>query len=427
MGIHDGHREKMRRRFLETGLEGFADHEALELLLYYAIPRRDTNPIAHALMERYDSLSGVLNAPVEDLEKVEGIGESAAILLSLVSRLSRKARIADASQETILNSSERAGAYLLERFAGERRELVFLLCLDRKGRLLACKRLAEGDVASADLNIRKVVEMALLTSASAVILAHNHPSGVAVPSSSDEAATRQVAEALRTIGVRLVDHIVVADRDFVSLAETAALLACWEDRTAMETRLLAQRAAVEASIQEALDRLRLLDTTIERLRKDEKQMNYDVTIKTLPERQVASVRQILPCYDREGDLWHIFVRETALLHIQDGDPALCISVYHDGEYKEADVDVEIQKTVKGTYPDTEHVKFKTIPPVTVASATFQGPYRQIGEVNQAVASWVEDNGYAFDGLFFNIYHVSPHETRNPEEFVTEVCYQVRKR
>ena len=190
---------------------------------------------------------------------------------------------------------------------------------------------------------------------------------------------------------------------------------------------LAETAAVEASIQEALDRLRLLDTTIERLRKDEKQMNYDVTIKTLPERQVASVRQILPCYDREGDLWHIFVRETALLHIQDGDPALCISVYHDGEYKEADVDVEIQKTVKGTYPDTEHVKFKTIPPVTVASATFQGPYRQIGEVNQAVASWVEDNGYAFDGLFFNIYHVSPHETRNPEEFVTEVCYPVRKR
>ena len=218
MGIHDGHREKMRRRFLETGLEGFADHEALELLLYYAIPRRDTNPIAHALMERYDSLSGVLNAPVEDLEKVEGIGESAAILLSLVSRLSRKARIADASQETILNSSERAGAYLLERFAGERRELVFLLCLDRKGRL------AEGDVASADLNIRKVVEMALLTSASAVILAHNHPSGVAVPSSSDEAATRQVAEALRTIGVRLVDHIVVADRDFVSMADSGDLL-----------------------------------------------------------------------------------------------------------------------------------------------------------------------------------------------------------
>ena len=219
MGIHDGHREKMRRRFLETGLEGFADHEALELLLYYAIPRRDTNPIAHALMERYDSLSGVLNAPVEDLEKVEGIGESAAILLSLVSRLSRKARIADASQETILNSSERAGAYLLERFAGERRELVFLLCLDRKGRLLACKRLAEGDVASADLNIRKVVEMALLTSASAVILAHNHPSGNAAASRNDITATRQVEMALESIEATLNDHIIFAGEDTLSFAQ----------------------------------------------------------------------------------------------------------------------------------------------------------------------------------------------------------------
>ena len=223
MGIHDGHREKMRRRFRETGLEGFADHEALELLLYYAIPRRDTNPIAHALMDRYDSLSAVLNAPVEDLQKVEGIGESAAVLLSLVARISRKARLADAAQETVLNSSERAGTYLLERFSGETREQVYLLCLDRKGKLLACKRLADGDVASADLNIRKVVETALLTSASAAILSHNHPSGVALPSADDEAATRQVRDALRTIGVELVDHIIVADRDFVSMADSGLL------------------------------------------------------------------------------------------------------------------------------------------------------------------------------------------------------------
>ena len=223
MGIHDGHREKMRRRFRETGLEGFADHEALELLLYYAIPRRDTNPIAHALMDRYDSLSAVLNAPVEDLQKVEGIGESAAVLLSLVARISRKARLADAAQETVLNSSERAGTYLLERFSGETREQVYLLCLDRKGKLLACKRLADGDVASADLNIRKVVETALLTSASAAILSHTHPSGVALPSADDEAATRQVRDALRTIGVELVDHIIVADQDFVSMADSGLL------------------------------------------------------------------------------------------------------------------------------------------------------------------------------------------------------------
>ena len=113
MGIHDGHREKMRRRFLSGGLEQFADHEALELLLYYAIPRRDTNPIAHALIDRYGSLSAVLAAPVEDLQKVEGIGESAAILLKLVPRLCAKARLADADrQELILNTASRAGALL---------------------------------------------------------------------------------------------------------------------------------------------------------------------------------------------------------------------------------------------------------------------------------------------------------------------------
>lgn len=224
MGIHDGHREKMRRRFLETGLEGFADHEALELLLYYAIPRRDTNPIAHALMERYGTLSAVLNAPVEDLQKVEGIGGSAAVLLSLVSRINHKARLADAAQETVINSAEQAGAYLLERFAGETREVVYLMCLDRKGKLLACKRLADGGAASADLNIRKVMETVLLTSASAVILSHNHPSGVALPSPEDTGATLQVREALRTIGVELVDHIIVADRDFVSMADSGLLI-----------------------------------------------------------------------------------------------------------------------------------------------------------------------------------------------------------
>ena len=224
MGIHDGHREKMRRRFLETGLEGFADHEALELLLYYAIPRRDTNPTAHALMERYGTLSAVLSAPVEDLQKVEGIGGSAAVLLSLVSRINRKARLADAAQETVINSTEQAGAYLLERFAGETREVVYLMCLDRKGKLLACKRLADGGAASADLNIRKVMETVLLTSASAVILSHNHPSGVALPSPEDTGTTLQVREALRTIGVELVDHIIVADRDFVSMADSGLLI-----------------------------------------------------------------------------------------------------------------------------------------------------------------------------------------------------------
>ena len=224
MGIHDGHREKMRRRFLTGGLESFADHEALELLLYYAIPRRDTNPIAHALMDRYGSLSAVMAAPVEDLQKVEGVGENAAVLLKLVPRLCHKARLADAhSQELILNTASRAGAYLMEYFSGERNEVVYQLCLDRKGKLLTCKRLGEGGISSAPLDVRKLVENAILNNASAVILAHNHPSGVAAPSPEDFAATEQARAALATIQVPLADHIVVADRDFISFAESGCL------------------------------------------------------------------------------------------------------------------------------------------------------------------------------------------------------------
>ena len=223
MGIHDGHREKMRQRFLKNGLEGYADHEALELLLYYALPRRDTNPIAHALMERYGSLAAVLNAPVEDLRAVEGIGESAAVLLRLVPLLAQKARIAETEKEVALTTVSRVGAYLLERYAGEKHEVLYQLCLDRKGKLLACKRLHDGGTAGAELDVRRIVENAILTRASGVILAHNHPSGIALPSAEDIAATVWAKEALRTIEVELVDHIIVADGDFVSMERSGYL------------------------------------------------------------------------------------------------------------------------------------------------------------------------------------------------------------
>lgn len=212
----------MQQRFLTAGLDAFADHEALELLLYYAIPRRDTNPIGHALMERYGSLSAVLEAPLEDLRRVEGIGESAAILLRLVSQLGRRARLSDA-RETAMNSTAQAGNYLLELFAGLSREVLYQLCLDQKGKLLACKCLSEGTANSTELNIRLLMENAILTSASAVILSHNHPSGIALPSQDDFHTTEQARAALATIGVRLADHIIVADGDFVSMADSGYL------------------------------------------------------------------------------------------------------------------------------------------------------------------------------------------------------------
>lgn len=169
----------------------------------------------------------MLSAPAEDLKKVEGIGESAAVLLKVAGQIGRKARLADAVQSCPMTDVETAGAYLLERYAGETHEIVYELCLDRKGKLLACKRLNDGGASSAALDIRKVVENAILTSASTVILAHNHPSGIALPSDDDCAATTRAAQALQTIGVALADHIIVADDDFVSMAQSGYLTS-WE-------------------------------------------------------------------------------------------------------------------------------------------------------------------------------------------------------
>ena len=223
MGIHDGHREKKRQQFLQHGLDSFADHEVLELLLFYAIPRKDTNPIAHALMDRFGSLDAVLAAPVEELCQVKGVGESAAALLKLIPQVYRRSRIAAAERERVLNSSQRAGDYLLELFTGETAEVLYELCLDRKGKLLACRRVGEGGVSSINVDLRKIVENALLTGASGVILSHNHPSGIALPSADDCAATVRVKEALGTVGLVLVDHIVVADGDYVSMADSGQL------------------------------------------------------------------------------------------------------------------------------------------------------------------------------------------------------------
>ncbi len=223
MGVHDGHRERMRRRFLNNELSGFADHEALELLLHYAIPQGDVNPLAHALMDRFGSLNGVLSAPVELLTQVKGVGERTAVLLRLVPQVAQRARLAEIERETALSTRERVEAYLLELFSRERNEAVYQICLDGKGKLLACRRLGEGSASAVNLDVRKMVENAILYAASSVILAHNHPSGVALPSLEDQAATSRARTALEAIDVRLEDHIIVADGDFISFSESGYL------------------------------------------------------------------------------------------------------------------------------------------------------------------------------------------------------------
>ena len=220
---------------------------------------------------------------------------------------------------------------------------------------------------------------------------------------------------------------IAALRDMgFGLSAISDILACGGDAESLERLLICREGELREQLQEVERQLRLLESLRRSLREEQEVMQYNVNLKTIPERNAACVRQILPRYDCEGVLWETLMRETAPLHIADGDPCICCAVFHDGEYKEADVDVEVQKSVKGGYPDTEHVHFRTLPAVTVASTTYQGGYHLIGEVSAAVAAWVRDNGYSFCGPAFYIYHVSPHETQNPDEFVTEICLPVER-
>ena len=210
------------------------------------------------------------------------------------------------------------------------------------------------------------------------------------------------------------------------LAAIGEILTCYEEKDLLARHLRLKQAELRELSRQTAYRLRLLDTALERLRKDDETMKYDVTLKTFPERYAATLRMHIPNYEQEGMLWNILMEETAQMGLIPDAPCYCCAVFHDKEYKEADVDVEVQKSVKGSYPDTEHVRFRTLPAVTVASATYQGGYHLISEVSAAVAAWVRDNGYSFCGPAFYIYHVSPHETQNPDEFVTEICLPVEK-
>ena len=227
MGVHDGHRTRKKRQFLRSGPDSFADHELLELALFYAIPRRDVNGTAHELLERFGSLSGVLEADVEELRRVSGVGDSAAVLLKLLTAVSLRADCADLGGQ-IISSTEEAGQYFVRRLDGERREHLYLMCLDGKGKVLSCRCLSSGSANMTSASVllwarTRVGRWIFSITLAAVILAHNHPSGIALPSRADQQMTQQVVDALAPLGIRLLDHIVVADGDFVSMADSGII------------------------------------------------------------------------------------------------------------------------------------------------------------------------------------------------------------
>ncbi len=215
---HDGHRQRMKSRYMKEGLDSFAPHEVLELLLYYAIPRRDINELAHRLINHFGSVANVLDADIEDLKQIDGIGENAAVLLNLIPSLSRVYTSSKWNRNTSLLSTNAIGEYAVSMYVGKKNEEFGIICLDSNRRIHYSGIIIKGTVNQTEAYPRVVVSEVLKHNAVNVVLMHNHPSGSLIPSQSDREATKNIVTALEAIGVHVIDHIIVAGDRFNSMS-----------------------------------------------------------------------------------------------------------------------------------------------------------------------------------------------------------------
>ncbi len=216
--MHSGHRERIRERFFKEGLSGFAPHEVLELLLCFAIPQKDVNPLAHALIDRFGSLSAVLEARAEELTKEPGIGRNAAALITLMPQLmSYYERDKQRDRPRLINFEE-AGKYCRSLLRARKKECVYLLCLTAQGYLIQASLLHEGTIDESQVYPREVATEALMHSAYCVLLAHNHPGGDALPSAGDYKVTQTVIDTLKMLEIQVMDHIIVGENTYSSMS-----------------------------------------------------------------------------------------------------------------------------------------------------------------------------------------------------------------
>ena len=222
-GIHTGHRKRVKDEFLANGLNGLPDHRVLELLLFYAIPQGDMNPLAHALIDRFGSLAGVFHATAEQLMAVKGVKHSTAVLIRLIPAVAARYLQSNSSFDGQLASTWQFRELLLPLFFGQRDELAYLVCMDGKSKHIVTKKLGQGIADTVQITTRKVLEAALACNATRVALAHNHVSGVALWSDADLDTTLRLKTVLREAGIELVDHFIVANDDMVSMADSGLL------------------------------------------------------------------------------------------------------------------------------------------------------------------------------------------------------------
>ena len=221
--IHDGHRARTKQEFSEHGGESMNDIRFLEMLLYYAIPRSDTNELAHTLLDRYGTIRGVLDAESSDLQNIDGIGQNAALYLKIIREALRRYVTSPLRETAFICSSGDAGRYFVPILRYETEEKVYLMCLNGRGGLISCGQIASGTLNTVNVSIRRIVDEAVRRHCASAVLAHNHPSGFAIPSVEDRTFTQELKHALQLMDIRLMDHIIVADGDYVSFAQSGFL------------------------------------------------------------------------------------------------------------------------------------------------------------------------------------------------------------
>lgn len=270
----------------------------------------------------------------------------------------------------------------------------------------------------------RIGDFSKLSRISIRMLRHYNEIGLLIPDSIDDFTSYRYYSATQ---LPLANRINALKNMGFSLATITEILKEYSDTEALKKYLLLKHAEIKEQAENTNRQLLLLETTIKRLGKDENVMKHTVILKEIPQRYVASLREIIPSYEMEGMLWEQMMREIAPQNVQYANPCNTMAVFHDKGYKESDVDVEIQMSVQGNYKDTQKVIFKTVEPIQIASSTFKGGYEQITEANESIANWIMDNNYEFDGAMFNIYHVSPAMDNNSENWVTEICYPVKNK
>lgn len=223
MGLHDDHRRRVYERFLREGLAGFEEHNVLEFLLFLARPRIDTNDLAHVLINEFGSLSGVLDAPIQALEEIQGVGHVTAVVLKFIPQMC--AYYMDNKNKTVrarkqLDSVKAVSKYFKPKFLERTEEALYMAAMDDQRKLLRCVLISEGTANATSVRVAKIVSEALKYGATGVVLAHNHPRGLALPSSDDIAVTQGVYHALRMVNVQLLDHLIFNESECFSFAQT---------------------------------------------------------------------------------------------------------------------------------------------------------------------------------------------------------------